>query len=753
MHLSAPRRRAATCVAAGLVVVFAVGLRIRPGGEFATRAFDDVGEGIAAGVAAVACLWRAARSSGRWRLSWALIGAGLASWSAGEGVWSYYELISSRETPFPSLADAGYLLFPVFCLGGLFVRPSAAFVGRARLRVMLDGTMVVASLFILSWATALGAVYHAGAQNWFAFMVSLAYPASDLVLITVAVLVASRATLDAGLLLLVGGLTSMAVADSGFAYLVAAGTYETGAFTDIAWVAAFLAIGVSALFPDTSAEQSGARPDTSVAIALPYLLLIAGTAAMFVAVVRKVDTPVMFAVETAAIVALLLRQLIVVLDNRRLTRDVVAQQAELTFRAFHDPLTGVANRALFHDRVAHALDLRSRSRRPVSVVFVDVDDFKSINDAFGHDAGDEVLRELARRLGQVVRAGDTVARLGGDEFAVLLEDGDPEVVAARLLEAIDAPVAVRARPVPVRVSIGSATLDAEAEADGDNGSDCAELLRRADTAMYAAKRSGKGTAVSYAPGLPAGDTDDLQRRIALSADVRAGRIGTAFEPIANTLTGEVVAMEALARWEYGGAPVAPADFLPLAERGGFLAELDLLVARHALEAACSPDFAAAEIIVSTNLGLGRIATTDLPARLADLMREFAVPADRLIIEVSEKDDLDAGDLGEALCDLRAAGVRVAIDDFGVGYSTLARMDLLRPDIVKIDKSFVEPLSSPDVPGTVLGRVIALAHDIGAVVVAEGVETERQRTVLAALGCDAIQGLLVGSGPAYAAEVA
>ncbi len=146
------------------------------------------------------------RCAGRWRLSWAFLGGGLAAWSLGEFIWSYYEVFADTEVPFPSLADAGFLLFPVLCLIGLFLRPSTAFVGRARIRVLLDGTMVVASLFILSWATALGAVYHAGAQDTFSLVVSLAYPASDLMLITVVVLVASRVRLDAGLLLLAGGL-------------------------------------------------------------------------------------------------------------------------------------------------------------------------------------------------------------------------------------------------------------------------------------------------------------------------------------------------------------------------------------------------------------------------------------------------------------------------------------------------------------------------------------------------------------------
>jgi diguanylate cyclase len=751
MDVPVPRRRLAVVVCAALVLVFALVLRLRPFNEFVTLAFDDLGEGIAAGIAAVPCFWRARHFTGRWRLSWILVGLGLASWSIGEFIWSYYELISSQETPFPSLADAGFLGFPVFALAGLLVRPSAAFVGRARARMLLDGVMVVASLLIISWTTSLGTVYHAGAQNTFGLVVSLAYPGSDVVLITVAVLVASRSRLNAGTLLLVGGLVSMAVADSAFAYLVAAGTYGTGAFTDVAWVAAFLAIGASALFPNADEGSSAGRVEGGISLALPYLVLFAGTAATVVTVVQNTDNSATITIEAVAIVGLLLRQWLVMLDNRRLTLDVMAQKDELTFRAFHDPLTGLANRALFYDRVAHALELHQRDLRPVSVIFVDLDDFKSVNDAFGHDAGDLVLSAVAERLRAVVRTGDTIARLGGDEFAVLLEDDDdPELVAVRLLDAFAAPVRVGTRDVPVRASIGSTMLHA-----AEQSMDSQELLKQADLAMYAAKRGGKGTAVSYTAELRAGSDadDDLELRIALSEDVRIGRIGTTFEPIVYAESGELCAMEALARWEYRGAPVPPAHFIPLAERGGFLADLDLVVARRALQIATSPECVAHGMIVSTNIGLARMAECDLPRRLAELVAEFGAVPNRLVVEVSEQELLDDPRTTATLAALRGLGVGLAIDDFGVGYSNLSRLERIQPDVVKLDRSFVAPLDDPGAPRKLLRRVIQLAHDLGAVVVGEGVETHRQRDALAELGCDAVQGFLFSMAEEEAAEVA
>lgn len=741
MGLSASRRRTALAICIALVVGFCVTVRVQRGASFAVLSFDDIGQAAAAALGAGACYWRAVRSAGRWRLSWALIGSGLAAWSIGQFIWSYYELISSDEIPFPSLADAGFLLFPVFCLAGLFARPSAVFVGRARARALLDGVMVAGSLFIISWATTLGIVYHAGAQSRFAFAVSLAYPASDVVMVTIAVIVASRAKLNGGLALLVGGLASMAVADSAFTYLVAKGTYVTGAFTDVAWVAAFLAIGLSALFPSSAETEGTLQVEGSVAIALPYVVLSAGTVATLIGLIRELDTTVIFAVESVVVAALLLRQLLVVVDNRRLTLDVVAQKDELTYRAFHDPLTGLANRALFYDRVGHAIELHRRDLVSISVIYVDLDDFKSINDAFGHDAGDAVLVAVADRLRSVVRTSDTVARLGGDEFAILLEDdADATLLARRLLDGLRDPFVVGDRRLPVRASIGSTTLE-----PWRGAVDIDDLLKQADIAMYSAKRAGKGAAVNFTPVLAtvAGGKDDLEMRIALNDDVQAGRIGTVFQPIVHTVSGELYAYEALARWSYNGRRVPPIEFIPLADRGGFLADLDLVVARRALEMATAGEFRPGGMIVSTNIGLTRILENDLPGRLDALMREFCVPPDQLVVEVSEQDALEDPQIVAALEQLREIGVTLAVDDFGVGYSNLSRLETLRPGIVKLDRSFIAPLDDARASRTVIQSAIQLAHDLGAIVVGEGVETQRQRDALAELECDTIQGFLIG----------
>lgn len=564
---AALRSRACVASVIATILVFTAVLESGLWSAFALRAVDDLGQSLAAALGAAACLWRAARCTGRRRWSWRLIAAGLLSWAAGELVWSYYELVARRETPFPSVADLGYLLFPALALPGLLLRPSAALQGQGRFRAVLDGAMVAGSLFSLSWATALGEVYRTGAQNTFALAVGLAYPASDLVIITVATLIAAYARERQGLPLLVAGFTMMAVADSGFSYLTATGRYQTGSLVDVAWFAAFLLIGLSALLTPSvpgrgrPQEVDAGRVDIAFYVGFPYLLALIGAVATCVSFHRATAPTVTLFVEGGAVAALLVRQLLTVLDNRRLAADVLAQQAELRFRAFHDVLTGLANRALFQDRLAHALELHQRDQRAVSLLFCDLDDFKSVNDSLGHDAGDALLQQVSARLTQVVRPGDTVARLGGDEFAVLLEGPvDADVLAASVLAELGKPMEIAGRTITVRASVGTAAVRPDDRTPGTS-----ELLKRADVAMYAAKRAGKGTARAFSADLNVPASDDLDMQLALADEIRAGTDGTirtAFQPIV-TVHGDVFAFEALARWSYRGVEIPPTQFVPM----------------------------------------------------------------------------------------------------------------------------------------------------------------------------------------------
>jgi len=275
----------------------------------------------------------------------------------------------------------------------------------------------------------------------------------------------------------------------------------------------------------------------------------------------------------------LARQYLTVRDNQVLAHTIARAEAEMRRQAFHDTLTGLANRALFSDRVAHALELHLRDQRPISVAFLDLDGFKGVNDMLGHAAGDEILVQVAQRLQGAVHPDDTLARLGGDEFALLMEQGhDPAAMARTLVEALRPPFHVHGRSVAASASVGVASL-------GDGSAATVEdLLSRADIAMYAVKRSGRNNFLVHTPNLRLAEADDMALRQALAQALESRQVRAVFQPILDAGTGVLVGYETLARWRNDGADVPPDVFVPVAERVGLVATLTTLMLDHA----CAP---------------------------------------------------------------------------------------------------------------------------------------------------------------------
>jgi diguanylate cyclase (GGDEF)-like protein/PAS domain S-box-containing protein len=423
-------------------------------------------------------------------------------------------------------------------------------------------------------------------------------------------------------------------------------------------------------------------------------------------------------------------------------RDITEQrdlERRLSHRAFHDELTGLANRALFLDRMDHALRVERHDGRPVMVLFIDLDDFKDVNDVHGHGVGDETLRAIASRIRESTDPGDTAARLGGDEFAVLLEnDGGIDraiELAERLLSRLHDPVVVGGTAVVVLASIGIAIAP--------TGASTTSLLRDADIAMYEAKRSGKGQVRIFDPAMRRIASTHLAYRNELTTAIERDQLRVVYLPYVDLATGEVRGAEALVRWhhpEHGD--ITPAEFIPIAERTGLIVPIGRWVLGEALDQAARwrDD---TELFVSVNLSAAELRQHDLLERLREAVRARGVEPQRLVLEVTETDLMEGGDRAlRTVADLRDHGFGVALDNFGAGYCSISHLQRHPVDMIKIDPAYVGELG-PDATGTTLARaILRLAETLDLCSAAEGIETPEQLHELRRSGCRLGQGYLL-----------
>ena len=415
-------------------------------------------------------------------------------------------------------------------------------------------------------------------------------------------------------------------------------------------------------------------------------------------------------------------------------------ESELRHQAFHDSLTGLANRALFVDRLGHALLRQGRVWEQIAVLLVDIDDFKAVNDSLGHGMGDRLLIEIAHRLRGVVRAADTVARLGGDEFALLLEDYEetarPEEVAERMIDALKAPITIDGRPFIVSVSVGTAVAMA-----GEFTAD--ELIRNADVAMYAAKAQGKGRWVAFEPGMHLAVERRLELKTSLFEAVSSGdEMELYYQPVIDLATRAVSGVEALVRWNHPTLGVIPPlDFLPLAEESGLIIPLGRWVLHEAVRQLVEwqdDDPIFRSLTMNVNVSARQLEDPQFISDVEDVLTGFELDPARLILEMTES-ILMREDVLHVLQELKALGTTLAIDDFGTGYSSLGYLQQFPVDVLKIDRSFVSGITDRVRQAALTEAVIRLGTSLDLQTVAEGVELEEQVSQLLALGCSYAQG--------------
>jgi diguanylate cyclase (GGDEF)-like protein/PAS domain S-box-containing protein len=866
----------------GFSLFFAAWLLFHWGGGAATKRFDNIGETLGAFIAATACAAAALRHQRRTRIAWALIGTSALSWGLGQSVWTYYELVKGQPVPFPSVADLGYLSAVPLAVAGVLCFPSAPARATSLLRTILDALLIAGSLFIISWATVLGTVYRAGTGSLMSQLISLAYPGGDIVIGTIVLIVASRASRAnrLPLVLLAGGLVANLLSDSAFAYLTTTNTYGTGNVTDTGWAAGYLLIAIAALrAASTRAATPVATEGTTgrIWLVLPYVP-IAGAA--IVATVQEslpgeLD-PVIFWSMMVVIVGVVLRQFLMLTDNqllnRRLeanaadlakreehfrslvqnssdvitligrhgsiryqsasverilgyketelidkpfgdlvhpddrthvlrkideainivgppiatecrlrraddsycpaevtitnllelpavrglvlnTRDVSERKAledKLTHQAFHDSLTNLPNRAAFRIGLEHAL--REDTERRIAVLFLDLDDFKAVNDTLGHDVGDQLLVAVGARIASTLRPGDAVARLGGDEFAILLKKMEDEQIAGRVAERITRqlvpPFAIGGKEITIRASIGIAGL-----VSGQEAAD--ELIRNADVAMYIAKAKGKARFVEYEASLASAAIDRMELEHDIRSALAEKQFFLQYEPVIMLESGAIHSLEALVRWNHPRRGLLyPADFVTVAEQSGLIVELGRWVLQQAARDGRRWQVrypSVPPMHISVDLSGRQLEDPDVIKDVVEAVDAAGLDPQSLILELTESVLLaDTEPVARTLQELRSRGFRLALDDFGSGYSSLGHLRDFPVDILKMDATFVAGIGNGLADGAILRAIIGLANSLGLMTIAEGIERQEQLAALNAMGCNAGQGFYLSKPLEYEA---
>ena len=419
-------------------------------------------------------------------------------------------------------------------------------------------------------------------------------------------------------------------------------------------------------------------------------------------------------------------------------------ERQLEHQALHDPLTDLPNRLLFMDRLKHALARTERREESIAVLFLDLDNFKLINDSFGHAVGDQLLLQVADRLDSCMRPQDTVARFGGDEFTILLEDGaeedDATLVAKRIIEELRAPFALLGYELFVTTSIGIA-LSGRAHGQPSLMED---LLRDADVAMYRAKSASKASYAVFEPSMKSDALEQLQLASDLRRAIENDEFVLHYQPRIEMSSGKVVGMEALLRWKHPERGLVwPDDFIALAEEMGLI----IPIGREVIAEVCQQARGWHQqfvhnppLLMSVNISARQLQDPTFAEDITQILQEFKVDPNAFELEITESVVMgDQDDIFDRLSELKRLGVRLAIDDFGTGYSSLSYLRRLPVETLKIDKSFISGLGRNPKDRLIASATISLAQTLGLAVVAEGVETARQATHLRKLGCDLAQG--------------
>ena len=697
--------------------------------------------GLGAIVAAVVVARRKPGRAAAWRL---VVVAAFVSSLVGDLLW-----YAGRATPAgtaPPLAVAAYFMPPLLTLVivALLVRAGApvpegrdAPVRGSRVITVLDGLVsaITFSLLVLisGFGDRTGAVLPRSADS----AVLVVYALLELVVVVTAMLTAityrpGRAY-RTNYLLFACGVVTIASSDRIVTYLRTVGMEGGQLWGSIGFVLGQLVIAYAVLdLPPYSPSKRVRHAVDWVRLGLPYIGFL-GLAAMYSFHLYIGQRLSPFELSAAVVLVLLVavRQMIAMRSQRQLTERLYDTQVSLAHQVHHDSLTGLPNRLLFARRLDEAI-----GEGPFVLIFVDLDDFKEVNDRFGHAGGDELLCSVGERLQRCIGEADTLARIGGDEFAILIDGGleAPEVVADRIRVALRDPFAIHGSSIRVRASMGLVRPEV-----GELLPTSDDLLRQADVSMYAGKRVGKDTAVIYRPSL--GVSTDFPTALRKAKGGIPARFSLVYQPVVRLDDATPVAVEALARWTApNGTDIQPDAFVAAAEAAGLGAALDAMV----LDLACSElESAGVDLTLHVNIGAARLGSLEFERQVRRTLERYSLTPSQLVLEITETVPVvDLADAAAQIARLNEMGIKVALDDFGAGYSSLTYLHALPVQIIKLDRGLaVGP--EPNRIETLYRSFIRLCDSLGIEVIAEGIESTAQADTVYTAGCRLAQGHLFG----------
>ena len=749
----------------GAGVLMVVGYFLLPGDEAKDVLYSVVG--LASTVAVLVGI-RVNRPAAR--RGWLLIAAANGCFVGGDVVLNVYDLVLVRSEPFPSVADAIYLAgYPLLFAGVYLIgRPNRVAGSR---NSWTDAAIVCVGTLGLTWHFLMGPVLHGGVNGrggdglgvsvTLGKLVTMLYPIMDLGVLTVVVgsimIGSARRTSDR---ILVLAIAVMLVSDFVYDLQLLHGGYSAENPVNAGFLLNYVLLAVAAVHPSAGHLRERTGPElerwrwlplvAGAAFLSPMIMLAGGTLGF------PIDLTVLSATSVVVLVLIALRvswlfgqvhrQNDLLRDREQSLRWALAAQRmledDLRHLALHDSLTGLANRGLLQDRVEQAL-AGPPPRRPVALCFFDLDNFKAVNDSLGHESGDQLLVIVAKRLSRMVRGLATVARLGGDEFAVLMEDGDqPEsatALAERILSVLRQPIKLADQEICLTVSVGVAVAV--------DGTTPVQLLSEADAAMYEAKSAGKDRVAVFQTFMRSRLVEKMTLINYFPGSMRRGEFFLEYQPQIALGSDRLEGFEALVRWRHLTLGlIGPDRFIPLAEETRLIVPLGRWILRTACFQAARWDVMGAGLSISVNISGWQLQDEGFVESAKEIIAASGLRPDRLVVEITESVLLgNPTRTAKVLADLKCLGIRVAIDDFGTGYSSLSQLRQLPVDIIKIDKSFIDPLTDPaSEGGAIVATIVRLAADLNLTTTAEGIEHQTQRDALVDMGCQSGQGYLMSA---------